>query len=566
MALTKSFNGNVVDETGTPIDCTVKGYHVEQGVWSGVYNTLTQFYSLDLGDSTWLTQDGATGATDTITLVFETTEVNPLNRRFAVYTFTMTGADTYIQDVQIQPCLAPVVSTLWDLNSPTDGKTTFVNAANANTPTYIGRINESISVTEAFTDEKTWVYATATMSHQINVGTTNVFGDRLGIATKTYDWDQTNTFITNTSHIFTLISPITGLLSQQVETSVTNLKGLVTNDILYIQLRYNTPVPGLSYTPLNPSVLDTFTVTGNVVDVDSRISAISWQYDAVEVANNTTLAYSWIQSLGTLYVPAGHTVSDNLTWNDGFNTFTIVDDHPVAMTNLPPSFTLTDAIVGIPESNDIIFTLSGLTDPDGDNALLEAKWTIEYIAPFSGGTITVLNTGYPATIDTAPKEWVFATAGTYIITATIKDQYGVEATQSITKVFASGSACTGTGTIRLNFSATPGAARWQLIAVPVQNKQVSQYFLDRIDAMIKTYDPTKSVLDVVERVSAYPGNLGKFLTFIPGVTPITSEGNFSLVMEDGTNIFEILGFWVKIKDYSAITGGAFLDYTWDMAA
>jgi len=492
--------------------------------------------------------------------------VNPLNRRFAIYTFTMTGVDTYIQNIQIKPCLAPVVSTLWDLNSPTDNNTTFINAANANTPTYIGRINEPISVTDTFTDEKSWTYSGATMHHQITVGTTNVFGDRLGVATKTYDWTQTNTFITNTSHTFTVISPITGLVSQQVEAKVTNLKGLVTNDILYIQIRYNTPVPGLTYTPASPSIQDTFTVTGSIVDPDSRVSAISWRYDSVEVANNTILAYNWIQSLGTAYSPTGHVISDYITWGDGFNTHIIADDHTVTMTNLPPSFTLTDTVVGIPESNDILFTIAGLSDPDGNNALIEAKWVIEYIAPFNGGTVVVINQGYPATIDTSTKEWIFSTAGTYIITATIKDQHGVEASQSLTKIFTSGSTITGTGTIRLNYSSTAGASRWQLISIPVQNKQVSQYFLDRLDLMIKTYDPTKSVLDVVERVSAYPGNLGKFLTFIPGVTPVTSEGNFSLVMADGTNIFEILGFWVKIKDYSAITGGAFLDYTWDMTA
>jgi len=79
--------------------------------------------------------------------------------------------------------------------------------------------------------------------------------------------------------------------------------------------------------------------------------------------------------------------------------------------------------------------------------------------------------------------------------------------------------------------------------------------------MIKTYDPTKSVLDVVERVSAYPGSVNKFLTYIPGVTPVTSEGNFPLTINDNGSL-EITAFWVKIKDYSAITNNISLVFNW----
>jgi len=35
-------------------------------------------------------------------------------------------------------------------------------------------------------------------------------------------------------------------------------------------------------------------------------------------------------------------------------------------------------------------------------------------------------------------------------------------------------------------------------------------------------------------------------------------------MEDGTNIFEILGFWAIVKDYSDITGGEDIIFEWDM--
>jgi len=115
------------------------------------------------------------------------------------------------------------------------------------------------------------------------------------------------------------------------------------------------------------------------------------------------------------------------------------------------------------------------------------------------------------------------------------------------------------GSITLNY--TPGVATWQQIAIPVNNTTVKNYFLDGLDVLIKTYDNTKSVLDVVERVSAYPGNVNKFLTFIPGITPATSEGNFPLTITDGNSV-EITAFWVKIKDYGAITNNTSLVFNW----
>jgi len=81
-----------------------------------------------------------------------------------------------------------------------------------------------------------------------------------------------------------------------------------------------------------------------------------------------------------------------------------------------------------------------------------------------------------------------------------------------------------------------------------EDKNVKEYFLDWIDTKIKTYDSNKSVEDVVERVSAYPGNLGKFLTYIPGSTPAANEGNFDLVQIDG-DYEEITAFRVRTKQF-----------------
>jgi len=206
--------------------------------------------------------------------------------------------------------------------------------------------------------------------------------------------------------------------------------------------------------------------------------------------------------------------------------------------------------------------LSDLVDPDGDDSKLEAKWVIKYKTPMDNQWVVVLDNGYPGAVDLDPKQWTFEVAGEYIIAATVKDEWGAEATQELVKTFESGSKCEGSGRIRLNTS--NGKARWQQIAIPVKNKNVKNYFIDWIDAKIKEYDANKSVRDVIERVSAYPGNLDTTLTYIPGSTPDTAVGNFSLVMEDGTNVNEIVGFWAKIKDYKGITGGEEILYEWNM--
>ena len=562
MGISKSFNGNIVDRNGDPIDCRYKGYHVEQDKWSDWRDSDSQYYSIDLSDEDWLGNDGSTGDTDHIVIVFETYEDEATDREFVEYFFQMDGSDTYDVDVQLKPCLEPMVNNNWNPRSPTDGTTTFKNSDDDDTITYIGRINEEITVDERYSDEKTWVYNDVTMSHFINVHSHDIFGDRLGIDTVQYDWDESDEFVDDKKHKYTEISQTDGDKSQEIECSVTNKKGLNVKDILKIQIRYNYPIADILWDPIKPSINDTFKPKGNNQDIDSRITGISYQYDGVEVDKNTDLEYEWTQDLGDVYDPDGHTLNSDIEWNDGFNDLKIVHQEHFNMTNLSPVFDLTKEVIGDEEDNDIKFHLSGLEDPDGDDDKLEARWVIEYKTPIDNKWVTVLNSGYPDDPDLDPKEWVFEVGGSYKVSAIVKDQYELETTKTLELTFESGANCEASGKIRLN--ARDGGTRWQQIAIPVKNKKVKEYFLDWIDDKIKEYDDSKGVEDVVERVTAYPGNLGKTLTFVPGSTPESAKGNFDLVMEDGTNIFEITGFYAVIKDYKDITDGEDLVFEWNM--
>jgi len=87
---------------------------------------------------------------------------------------------------------------------------------------------------------------------------------------------------------------------------------------------------------------------------------------------------------------------------------------------------------------------------------------------------------------------------------------------------------------------------WQLIAIPKENVNVKEYFVDRLS--LKYSVPAK---DMVEICTAYFGNENKFRSYIPGVTNPATANNFPLVFADGTSR-EISGFWVKIKDLTGL--------------
>jgi len=87
---------------------------------------------------------------------------------------------------------------------------------------------------------------------------------------------------------------------------------------------------------------------------------------------------------------------------------------------------------------------------------------------------------------------------------------------------------------------------WQLIAIPRAQDKVKEYFCDRLASK---YNAQAS--DMIEICSAFFGNENKFRSYIPGVTKASTSNNFPLIYSDEASD-EVTGFWVKIKDLSAI--------------
>lgn len=85
--------------------------------------------------------------------------------------------------------------------------------------------------------------------------------------------------------------------------------------------------------------------------------------------------------------------------------------------------------------------------------------------------------------------------------------------------------------------------RWQLVTLPLVGKIKDKFLLELENQAGVPYG------DLIEVVSAYPGHINKFLSYIPGFTEDTDEENFDLIMDDNGNK-EITAFWVKCKNWT----------------
>ena len=427
MPLNITFAGDLYDENNNPLNnVRAWGWHKESNTWSGLYDfTGESQYNMNLGDGQWLQDGHVNNPGDTVLIKFETTEDNPLDRRFCLYEIQLDGNDVYTQDVQLIPCQPPNVSWLWHLQSPTDGATTFDNTAVGGSPnTYIGRINEIITaVDDGINDEYEWTFSGANLMHVVSRYGQDIFSDRLGIVSKEYDWTNDDVFVTDNTHTYTTISS-SATNDTSVEIKVTNKKGQIVTDTLAIQIRYNSPVPDVTWSPENPSVNDTFTITGNIQDPDGRITNIAYKFDGELVANTTDPNYSWVQDLGTEYQET-HTVNSDVSWNDGFNDLLIEHQELVYMTNLPPEF---DLITEYISRDHLKFSLQNLIDPDGDDSVITVKWIVEYKTPIDDEYKVIYESDYQSDTE---KEFYFEAEGTYKVTASAKDVYDLVTEKSV---------------------------------------------------------------------------------------------------------------------------------------
>jgi len=97
-----------------------------------------------------------------------------------------------------------------------------------------------------------------------------------------------------------------------------------------------------------------------------------------------------------------------------------------------------------------------------------------------------------------------------------------------------------------------------IIAIPVRNQNVSEYFIDRLNIAFLDGSKDVKVSDVISSAVWYDNEAGIHRNFIPDTTNPQSVHNFSLTGEDG----QIRAFTVKTKSFD-ILNRDMIEFYWE---
>lgn len=431
MALYAQFSGTVKDASGSNVNnFRYRGYHKETNKWSDWYlsNGIAQ-YNINLGDASWLSQSGTINSGEHVLIVVETLESNPIERKFAMFETIIIGTiSTYLQPVQIKANQPIVLKNKWKLQSPTDNFTTEGIAQDYVALIYVGRVNERITAIATFEDEYSWVYNGKTFRHVSSYYNQDIFSDRLGIVSTLYDWNE-NLFIDTTYRSFASCSA--GALNDvfPIRVRVTTVSGLITDDLLCLRVKYNKPTLVLTYTPDEPNINTPLQIFSQIEDPDNVREIITYYFNDTQVSQNNLLTHSWSQTLGSSFITE-LVIAATLEWSDGFVDSIFTTEIRIAMSNIPPDFSLIK-LVGVNDQTYTRLIVNNPIDIDGDISKLRVKWLIEYMTPIDNAYKVVYSTDYPLLPNALSKEILLNTSGKYRATASVIDQYGAETVKDI---------------------------------------------------------------------------------------------------------------------------------------
>lgn len=523
------YNENVAKITGSVV--RYFGIHRNnQGVLSISDTRVAEddMYNFNLIDADWLGNsvpfiDGeqiAIIAWENESLDLQSTDIT----RFSMIYFPHDGRDTYVQNIQLLPKTNPTCNLTYTA----------------------GKVGDVITFNSNGNDLYQWEFETMTHYHR-----DNIFGSivsPVGISSVEYDYGSG--WVTTNQHTFTTPGTYT------IITRVTNNFGLVSTCQQDIEILSSAPTGCITFDKTEPIINEVVNVLACINDPGGVIVDVDHIWDDVLVEINTNLTFNYDK---TLLVNKTYVAKQIITWYDGFTNQELFYTKSLSMGNIPPEFNIVEEIIGDPVDNHYKFTASDIVDPDGDDATVAIKWMVEFKTPIDDKFKIVYNPGYPATINTDPKEWIFSSPGLYRITVTAKDILGATTTHSVEVLITVESGCNATGTIKLNNN------KWQLISIPVTNVNVANYFMEKVKNTIITYDVNLDASDVIEVASAYPSCDDKFLSYIPGYTKIDNINNFELVRLNGVNLNEIVGFWVKCKDFKLLTNDEDIIIDWSQS-
>lgn len=381
MALNITFTGKIYNQLGDLADAKVKVYHYNSGTWSGEYTTVLNEYSSNAGDGTFLTQDGSVSVGDVFLIKAYGTD------GIAIVKITHTGADMYSQSIQLQPIKMPT-GTLTVPSTST--------------------INHSITVSSTSSNEYQWVAYGATHYHKSFWYGTSLFTD-VGILSVEYDFGSG--YATAVTHTYTSIGNYTVYCK---------IKSITGGELILskpIKIAYNAPIGGTIINPTSPILNDAVIVTADITDVDNRVTSIAYNFDSVLEAVNNNKIFSYSKVLDTF---KSYSVTQNISYNDGFTDRVVNFSYNIILTNQIPSCSFTYVQSG----KDFTFYP---TASDVDGTIDHLLWEIGYQMPFDNDFTVV----YTTSSGIEDKMFSFPSSGLYRVTLSAFDNLGAYGTYSM---------------------------------------------------------------------------------------------------------------------------------------
>lgn len=344
MALNVTFDGFIYDEDGALCSgtCNYQAYFrkVNGGSSTSKWNTVRTtedgasagYYSLNLGDGDFLTQNGNASSGDDVIIVFWSPETanrmddcGPLTQWAAIKIDLgvgpgMSSSDVYTNAIEINRNWCP--NLVWSMTTTAD-------------------VYDTVTATNSSNDTHQWNYNSATMWQRDVLYTT--IQDVNHIINTDYDWDDGNqdidlTGVSNGSHFWTTSGDYT------VEIVIEDECGCTVTGTKPIRIYWRSPTCGILCNEATGQNIDdpdtsvTFEFDGT--DLDDAITSIDWHiHDSGAYGNTDTIitgaaptdlithtngtGTDWYGNAGTAGAftnPGNHLIEITIHWNDGFNS------------------------------------------------------------------------------------------------------------------------------------------------------------------------------------------------------------------------------------------------------
>lgn len=439
MALFKQFSGSVYDELSNLVtNFRFRGYHRQKNIWSDwYYSGIESQYNINLGDASFLTQNGTVSIGDNILLIVETLDTVVTDRKFSMLETTITAEDTRVINIQIKSISYPKVQSLWYLSSTSELSNKILID---NKQVYLARVNDTVTAIENFTDEQSWTFQNNIMYQVSYRYNQNIFNDRLGIDNIKYNWYYDNLYISNNSNIYTNITDNIETYIP-IKTLVTNKKGLFTEDTLYLRVLYRKPIPNIEWSPENPNVTSEFIISNETIDIDNTITNIDYFFNGLFITGNTDINHNWQQILNSSFSNILEIKLD-IDYNDGFNNLNLIHVEYVEMTNIPLDFNISQEEIVVDGTQYYKINIVNINDPDGNNNLANFKWLIEYKTPIDLEYKIIYQDEYKEAIDQNSRTWLLNVPGEYRVTIIGKDEFGLETSKNLVIIVSNEDTCT----------------------------------------------------------------------------------------------------------------------------